>query len=204
MKSLLKLIFSIFLSLSIVTLFVLVITQSSRLSQLENDINRIDELVGSITGEDITPIDDNDPITDDPDTTDTISVKLYYKNYDNDPEVLNCVADTYIEKTIPKSNKTLTDTLQLLLDNKLTQEQKDFGLQSPFEDPTYIDRFEHFELISVNVSNGNAYLTFEDPLYFSNGGSCRTGIITSMISLTAKQFGNIDKVIYEPSELFQP
>lgn len=205
MKPLLKLLFAIFLSLSIVTLFVLQITQISKVSELESDIESINEQLETITDDAITPIDDNgDPIGPTSTDDDSITVKLYYKNYADDPEVLNCIADTYIEKQIPKTNKTLTDTLQLLLTNKLTNEEKEYGLASPFEDPAYIDRFEGFELKTVDINNGIANLTFEDPYYFSSGGSCRTGLIVSMINLTAKQFGNIDRVTLTPSDLFQP
>ena len=207
MKTLLKVIFAIFLSLSIVLLFVLQLMQSSQLNTLKQDVSELSEAVSTLTGDD--PIIDPTTTPDDPleptsNPSGRIKVKLYYKNYSNDPESINCAADTFVYRTIPKSTTPLTDTVRLLLENKLTEEEKAFGLDSPFEDENYTDRLENFELESVDINNGIANLTFSDPDYFSSGGSCRVGLLTSMIDLTVKQFGSIDKVTYSPYDVFQP
>jgi spore germination protein GerM len=207
MKTLLKVIFAIFLSISIVLLFALQLMQSSQLNTLKQDVSELSDAVSALTGDD--PIVDPTTSPDDPleptaNPSGTIKVKLYYKNYANDPESINCSADTFVYRTIPKSTTPLTDTVRLLLENKLTEEEKTFGLNSPFEDPNYADRFENFELESVDINNGVAKLTFNDPDYFSSGGSCRVGLMASMIDLTVKQFGSVDQVTYSPFDVFQP
>lgn len=207
MKTLLKVIFAIFLSISIVLLFVLQLMQSSQLNTLKQEVSELSDAVSILTGDD--PVIDPTTTPDDPleptsNPSGTIKVKLYYKNYTNDPESINCAADTFVYRTIPKSTTPLTDTVRLLLENKLTEQEKAFGLISPFEDANYSDRLENFELESVDINNGIANLTFSDPDYFSSGGSCRVGLLTSMIDLTVKQFGSVDKVTYSPYDVFQP
>jgi spore germination protein GerM len=207
MKTLLKVTFAIFLSISIVLLFVLQLMQTSQLNNLKQEVSDLSDTVATLTGDD--PIIDptttpNDTIEPTSNPSGTIKVKLYYKNYDADPEMINCSADTFVYRTIPKTTTPLTDTVRLLLENQLTDEEHDFGLSSPFEDPNYIARLENFKLESVDVNNGVANLTFSDPDYFSSGGSCRVGLMTSMIDLTVKQFGSVDQVTYSPYDVFQP
>lgn len=206
MKSLLKIIFAFFLAISIVILFTLQLMQGSQINTIKKDLEDLNTTVAGLTNGDpnITVIPSNDPLDPTTNPDGSLKVKLYYKNYGADPEVINCSADTFVLRTIPKTTTPLTDALQLLMVNTLSEAEKNFGLDSPFEDPVYSNRFENFKLKNVVVNNGIANLTFEDPDYFSSGGSCRIGIMKSMLELTAKQFGSVDKVTFSPYDVFQP
>jgi hypothetical protein len=206
MKSLLKIVFAFFLAISIVVLFTLQLMQGSQINTIKTELGNLSTTVAGLTGQDpnITLIPTNGPLEPTTNPDGSMKVKLFYKNYGADPEVINCAADTFVLRTIPKTTMPLTDTLQLLLSTTLTDAEKNFGLDSPFEDSVYSNRFENFKLKTVTVNNGIANLTFEDPDYFSSGGSCRIGIMTSMFELTAKQFGSVDKVTFSPFDVFQP
>lgn len=224
MKTLVKVLFGAIAAISIIILFVLSLIQSNQINKINSDLshvsNQLEILINNQDPSIITPTDIDVPdITggpSDPTTTvapstssETIKIKLYYKNVKNDPEHLNCEADTFVYRTIPKTSKVLTDTLNYMLTNKLTAEEKAFGLENLFEfgpdDTSYATRFEKFKIKSVSVnSTGMATITLEDPEYFSSGGSCRISELSSMFELTAKQFSTVDDIQFLPLDVMQP
>ena len=135
----------------------------------------------------------------------TMTVKLYYKNYKSDPEVLNCEAFDYVERIIPKSSTPLADSIKLLITNQLTSSEKTQGLASEFNttDPSKKSSAK-LTLVSATIINGTAKLTLNDPEDFTGGGSCRSGILASQFSKTAKQFPSVNDVVFQPDTLFQP
>jgi len=89
----------------------------------------------------------------------------------------------------------------LLLVNDLTQAEKNLGLENEFHTTA---ASQQVTLTMASITNGVATLTFDDPLDFTSGGSCRSGILASQVSLTAKQFSTVNSVELEPFSVFQP
>ena len=81
-------------------------------------------------------------------------------------------------------------------------------MQNDYEDPNYADRLAEFELAEVSLTGTTATLKFADPLFFTSGGSCRTGLLADQITQVATQFAEVDEVVLEniePGEfVFQP
>lgn len=127
-----------------------------------------------------------------------IEVKLYYFNYKefekHDKEPFSKFI-TYIEKEIPETENIIENTLRLRLLNKLSEEEKSEGLGGEFPISLYLK--------DVKLKNGTLLLDIEDPLYYSQGGSTRIGILQLQIEKTAKQFPGVEKIIY-PEGVFQP
>jgi|GEM_PF-669106 len=140
-----------------------------------------------------------------PSQTSTTKVLLYYKNVNNDPKIELCEADTAIEREIPLSKSPLKDAINLLVTNQLTAEEKASGLLGYLGSDMSNKDVTKFRLkLAVIENNNTAVLTFDDPDYFSSGGSCAIGILSSQIEKTAKQFPGIKKVILQPEDRFQP
>jgi spore germination protein GerM len=129
-------------------------------------------------------------------------VKLFYYNKEKDREIaehLPCSEDAVlpVERTIPRTETPLKDTIELLLEGNVTDKEDDEGFETEFPG-------EGFELEDIELENGTAVLTFSDPENFTIGGSCRTGLLYQQIKKTALQFEQIDEVIIRPETLFQP
>lgn len=134
----------------------------------------------------------------------TLKVKLYYKNTTKDPQMLNCNADDFVYREIPLTQTPLRDTINLLLVNQLTAEEKAKGFKSYVAVPDGTKTYLNFKLQSASITNNVATLTFTDPDNFSSGGSCRAGGMLDQIVQTAKQFPTVKEVVTKPDLLFQP
>ena len=139
MKTVLKYLLAGFLVISVLGLGVLQIVQILEMRNLKQTVEVLRTDVDSILNGGIVapPTGEPQPVaTSTPELTatpaETISVKLYYKNLALDPDSLNCEADTYVNRTIPKTSTPLTDTIKLLLTNDLTQTEKNLGLENEF------------------------------------------------------------------------
>ena len=114
-------------------------------------------------------------------------------------------ADDYIEKEIAVTETPLRDAIELLLRNRLTDRERELGLIPEFEDPNYAKRRRNFRLVDAKIMEHTAVLVFEDPDFFTSGGSARASIMESQITKTALQFQEVQKVeIKGPEHLFQP
>ena len=194
--------------IAILSLFIMQIILFINMGKMQESItgikNDIDTLMTSPTPElSITPsptaeVTPTATITNNP--TQTMTVKLYYKNFKLDPEVLDCSADGFVERTIPKTTTPLTDAIKLLLINDLTSGEKALGFESEFNTNVASKKVT---LISASVTSGTATLNISDPDDFTSGGSCRSGILASQFTKTAKQFSTVTNVEL-PSGLFQP
>jgi hypothetical protein len=200
-----KYFFFAFLVFAILSLLIIQILQFINMGKLQEDIKIIQSDIsilkedGNVTPE-LTPTITDTLMPTDPEAQ-TMKVKLYYKNYSLDPDVIDCIADTYVERSIPFTTTPLTETIKLLLKNDLTVAEKALGLKSEFNTtPTS----KNLSLVSASITNGTAKLTFNDPQSFTSGGSCRTGILASQIEKTAKQFSSVTDVEFLPELLFQP
>ncbi len=134
-----------------------------------------------------------------------LKVKLFCKDLLTDPTLLSYEADGYIEREIPETATPLRDTIQLLLTAELTEHERAMGMCSEFQAPVDAKRRRNFKLVGANIEGRTAHLTFEDPDFFTSGGSARTSIMISAITKTALQFQEVTEVEFKgPAHLFQP
>ena len=134
-------------------------------------------------------------------TTQTRNINLYFYNENNDKDAggnIRCSAQGLIAvaRTIPLTNTPIQDSVRELLKGPTSSERAQApGTEFPLSGVT---------LTGANLSNGVLTLSFNDPQNATIGGSCRVGILSAMIEATAKQFGGVTTVRYQPEEVFQP
>ncbi len=103
-----------------------------------------------------------------------------------------------VDREIPDNENKIADTINLLLEGKLSTAEKSAGFQTEFPQPD-------FRLLSTNLDeNGTLTLEFDDPENFTSGGSCRVTILANQIIKTARQFPEVKVVKFKPETLFQP
>ncbi len=129
------------------------------------------------------------------------TVKLYYYNpeldKDNEGNILCSEKGLVpVERKI-KGENLIEDTIKLLIEGKLTDEERAKGITTEFP-------LEGFKLLKSELRNGVLTLTFDDPHLRSSGGACRAKILWIQIEYTAKQFPEVKEVKFLPEELFQP
>ncbi len=129
----------------------------------------------------------------------TEKIELFYYNKLEDKE--NSCGSEYvlpISRQIPATKTPIKDAINLLLSGQLTQSERNQGFVTEFPN-------DNFKLLDANYNYDNETLTlsFTEVPGFSNGGSCRVGIIENEIIKTAKQFG-VKNIVLEPESIFQP
>ena len=131
------------------------------------------------------------------------TIKLYYydpaKDTDETGNVM-CSAQglTSVERMMLKGADRISDTINLLLQGSLTEQEKELGITTEYPLPGLI-------LGGATLSaDGMLTLSFLDPENRTGGGSCRVGILWRHIEATALQFPEVKRVRFEPEELFQP
>lgn len=127
------------------------------------------------------------------------TIKLYYYNEEHDPN-FDCITEAVIsvEREIPITNTPIQDTVKLLIEGKLTVEEKAAGFSTEFPHPD-------FELLGANLTDdGILTLDFPEVFGFTSGGSCRVGILNAEIEKTVKQFSQVKEVKYTNIGIFQP
>lgn len=102
-----------------------------------------------------------------------------------------------VERIIPNSETLIEDTLQLLIQGGLTEEEQDRGIGTEYP-------LAGLELVSTDLKRGVLTLTFDDPLNKTSGGSCRVSVLWMQIERTASQFSEVKEVRFEPEWYFQP
>ena len=102
-----------------------------------------------------------------------------------------------VEREIPFSENLIFDTINSLLETELSEEEKQAGFWTSFPG-------ESFRLLRAELQGDTLTLYFDDPLYFTSGGSNRVGFMWLQILMTALQFPEVRNVRYEPKTLFQP
>ncbi|MEA3344447.1 MAG: GerMN domain-containing protein [Patescibacteria group bacterium] len=143
---------------------------------------------------------EEEPITENP--QDETKIKLYYYNTIRDKEIaeyMPCSPDAIlaIQREISATTTPVQDTIELLLQGELTEQEKTEGYFTEFP-------LEDFELENIDLDNGVLTLKFSDPLYKSSGGSCRVSILQAQVEKTAKQFPEVEQVKFQPDYIFQP
>lgn len=102
-----------------------------------------------------------------------------------------------VDRTIPHTEATLRASLELLLADPLTPEERARGLTTEFP-------LEGVRLEGVSIEGDMAVIALADPKRRLSGGSCRVGILYAQLAATAKQFRNIDDVRITPETVLQP
>lgn len=125
-------------------------------------------------------------------------VELYYYNQFQDPEI-GCLAEAVlpIKRKIFITNTPIQDTVRLLLEGNLTEQEQAAGFTTEFP-------LEGVRLKGANFLGGVLTLEFDDLLNKTGGGSCRVSVLWAQISKTAKQFPGVLEVKFQPEFLFQP
>jgi len=130
------------------------------------------------------------------------TIMLYYYNYELDKdETGNTLCSrkglVAIERLIPVTKTPIQDTIKLLLQGNLTEEEKARGITTEYP-------LEGLSLKGASLKNGVLTLEFDDANNRTGGGSCRVGILWFQVEATAKQFSEVKSVRFLPEELFQP
>lgn len=131
-----------------------------------------------------------------------MKIKLYYYNVIKDKEIADyipCSSDAVlpVEREIPTTRTPIQDTIKLLIEGKLTEQEKAAGFLTQFPHP-------EFRLLGADLKDGVLTLQFTEVPGFTVGGSCRVGLLSTQIGKTAKQFPEVKEVRFEPESLFQP
>jgi spore germination protein GerM len=113
-------------------------------------------------------------------------------NYEPDPRAL-----LPAEREIAFSENLIFDTIKSLIESELSEEEKQAGFWTSFPG-------ESFQLLRAELQGDTLTLYFDDPLYFTSGGSNRVGFMWLQVQMTALQFPEVQNVRYEPKTLFQP
>jgi len=133
----------------------------------------------------------------------TREIKLYYYNIERDKEInsgaVGCSENAVlgVNREIPVSSTPIQDTINLLIKGELTEQEKDSGFSTEFPNPD-------FKLLGANLKDGVLTLEFTEVPGFTTGGACRVGILAAEITKTAKQFTEVNEVVFKPESLFQP
>ncbi len=131
-------------------------------------------------------------------------VELFYYNQELDTDEsgnVMCSPDSVspVSRSVAATtqDELIKKTLNLLLEGNLSQAEKDQGLSTEFPNPD-------FELEDLSLENGVLTLTFTEVPGFTSGGSCRVTLLRAQVEETALQFPEVDEVVIQPSEIFQP
>ncbi len=92
----------------------------------------------------------------------------------------------------------IRSSIETLLKIEFSEAEKEIGFISEFSGDHGI------VLKEVNLRNGVLKLVFDDPAFFSTGGSARVILLRDQIIRTAMQFGVVEEVVILPEDFFQP
>ena len=115
----------------------------------------------------------------------TMTVKIFFGNIKEDPEVLNCQKVYSVERQVLE-NKAMIQALEELLKGPTLEEQE----------KGYLTNINFgVNINSLIVENNIAKVDFDEQLEYQVGGSCRVMAIRSQITGTLVQFPEINDVI---------
>jgi uncharacterized small protein (DUF1192 family) len=113
-------------------------------------------------------------------------------DYEVDPRAL-----LPAEREIPFSDNLIYDTINSLIQDEISEKETQAGFWTGFPG-------DSFRLLSADLQGNTLTLHFDDPKYFTSGGSNRVGYLWLQIRMTAFQFPEVKQVKYKPETLFQP
>jgi hypothetical protein len=138
-----------------------------------------------VLSQDCASQDDSTGQSDD-DTQETMTVKVFFSNTDEDPDMINCQKVYSVNRTINETAAVGRAALQELLEGPTAKETDD-GYVTQIPDGVKIN--------SLSVENGVARVDFNNALQDQVGGSCRVQAIRAQIEETLKQFSTVDSVV---------
>ncbi len=121
----------------------------------------------------------------------TMTIKVYFLNTTNDPNIEDCRDVKPTERRIPKTTGVAKAALEELFKGVTPDEEKKGFVSFSPEETSGI-------LKSINIKNRAAYINFDKIVYEKLGAatsSCGGGFFSS-IEATLKQFPTIKKVFY--------
>lgn len=132
----------------------------------------------------------------------TRTVKLYYYDATRDRDAsgnVQCSRNglVAVERTIPITQTPIQNTIRLLLQGPLTQNERAQGITTEYPLPGVT-------LSGASLQNGTLTLTLSDPNNRTSGGACRAGVLWYQIEATALQFPEVRSVRFLPEDIFQP
>jgi len=130
-------------------------------------------------------------------------VKFFYKDYAKDPDYRSYEADDFVLADLPTSVFPLRDTM-ILYHAQILAEAEERVSNPVSEVKTELPRWRSFKLLDVRLEGAKAILTFEDPDYYTSGGSARVIPMRNGYIETAMQFREVEEVEILPLDVFQP
>ena len=115
----------------------------------------------------------------------TITVKIFFGNIKEDPEVLNCEKVYSVERQVFE-NKEMIQSLEEILKGPTLEEQ---------EKGYFTNINSGANINSLIVEDDIVKVDFDEQLEYQLGGSCRVMAIRSQITGTLVQFSEINDVI---------
>ncbi|MBZ9572400.1 GerMN domain-containing protein [Patescibacteria group bacterium] len=119
-------------------------------------------------------------------TVESLTVKVFFGNTKQDPQVLYCDRVYPAERRIAKTQALARAALEELLKGPTITEQNQ-GFFTSINPGVKIQ--------SLTIENGVAKVDFNEKLEYRVGGSCRVTAIRAQIIETLKQFPTVDNVI---------
>jgi len=131
-----------------------------------------------------------------------ISFQVYYYNPDLDKDEdgnIMCGAGGLVGawRQAPAGSEALRAAISSLLDFPPQAEELAAGLTSEYP-------LSGLRLSSLSLENGILTIELADPENRTSGGACRAGILRAQLEATATQFPEVDSILIQPEELFQP
>ncbi len=124
--------------------------------------------------------------------SETMTIKLYFTDSRNNPNVEDCAKVRAVTRTIPKTNAVAKAALEELFKGATKTEEAD-ELSSIFSEET------KDILISVKIKKGVAYINFKGKVVEILGNattSCGGSSYYASVEKTLKQFPTIKKIFY--------
>lgn len=133
--------------------------------------------------------------------TETREVTLYFYSENKDKDAsgnILCSAKGLVpvKRTIPLTITPIQDAVRELLKGPSTTERPDA--------PSTEFPLAGVRLTGASLSSGVLTLSFNDSGNQTSGGSCRVGVLRAQVEATAKQFGGVNTVRYQPIGVFEP
>lgn len=131
------------------------------------------------------------------------AVKLYYFNEKEDKKLdpaqqVNINSILPVSRTITATNDIIRETINLLLEWALTNDEVRQGFTTEFPS-------QQFHLVNYQLStNWVLTIEFNEVPWFTSWWSARMLILSNSISKTLLQFPQVKKVLFTPETLFQP
>ena len=131
---------------------------------------------------------------------DSMTVKVYFINQNEDPQRLDCSRVDAVSRTVPKSVAAARAALEMLLAGP-TESEKQAGFITVINAGVTV--------ASLSIQDGVARVTFSRELQEGVGGSCRVTTIRSQVEQTLMQFPSVTSVRlsvegYADDEVLQP